>query len=187
MLNIFIVNGLPTAGKTTFEKFVQEITGESYTYIMSTVDKVKEFAKLMGWNGEKTPKDRKFLSDLKDILTEWRDIPVRDIKLRLSSIDFRFRQFDVDTSLGCVFIDCREPEEIARLCKELNAKSLFVRREAARSQEILNHADAQVFGYDYDIIIDNNGDMNDLREAAIKFVKDNKLFYLSTKMKKTTT
>ena len=50
---------------------------------VSTVDKVKEIAAECGWDGVKSPKNRKFLSDLKDLLTEWGDVPYKDIERKL--------------------------------------------------------------------------------------------------------
>ena len=58
---------------------MEERVGPYSCRIISTVDFVKEVAKFCGWNGQKTPKDRKFLSDLKNILTQWNDIPYKDI------------------------------------------------------------------------------------------------------------
>ena len=72
-MKVFVINGAPGSGKTTFEKFIQEEYSDCA--IISTVDYVKTVAKYVGWDGTKTLKNRKFLSDLKDLLTEWEDIP----------------------------------------------------------------------------------------------------------------
>ena len=75
---IIVVIGAPRAGKDTFCEMVQKIMEErvgSYSCrIISTVDLVKEVAKFCGWNGQKTPKDRKFLSDFDMLMLEARDI-----------------------------------------------------------------------------------------------------------------
>ena len=71
---IYVVNGSPGAGKTTFETNVQKCMGDSFCYILSTVDFVKEIAKKCGWDGTKDLKNRKFLSDLKDLLTNWNNV-----------------------------------------------------------------------------------------------------------------
>lgn len=42
---IYIVNGAPGAGKTTFETNIQKCMSSSFCYILSTVDFVKEIAK----------------------------------------------------------------------------------------------------------------------------------------------
>lgn len=83
---IIIVNGQSANGKTTFEKMVKDIAAEhnKKVVITSTIDIVKEFATMIGWDGSKTPKDRKFLSDLKDALTQWKDIPYQEVGYDIS-------------------------------------------------------------------------------------------------------
>lgn len=78
---IYVVNGAPRSGKDTFCSMVAKFMGEGYVRVYSTVDYIKTIAaSAFGWNGEKTPRARKFLSDLKDLLTEWNDIPFKDIQ-----------------------------------------------------------------------------------------------------------
>ena len=60
--NIIVINGTGGSGKDTFVEYVSKY---AKVYNFSSVDKVKEIAKLIGWTGTKTDKDRKFLSDLK--------------------------------------------------------------------------------------------------------------------------
>ena len=79
MLKIYVVNGAPESGKTYFERYIQQHT-ETPCFIYSTIDFVKDLAKLAGWDGTKTPKNRAFLSNLKDLLTEWNDIPFMKTK-----------------------------------------------------------------------------------------------------------
>ena len=70
-MKIAIVNGTHDAGKSSFELMVQKIAAarNKKVEILSTINYVKEKAKIFGWDGGKTPQDRKFLSDLKDALT----------------------------------------------------------------------------------------------------------------------
>ena len=66
---IFIINGSGGTGKDTFCNMIRDYSGHD-TYIISSVDDIKKKAQLMGWDGvSKTDKDRKFLSDLKDLCT----------------------------------------------------------------------------------------------------------------------
>lgn len=80
-MKIFIVNGTGGSGKTTFEKMVETIAEqEGYDIrIVSTIDYVKQMAKKFGWDGGKSLNDRRFLSDLKDALTRWKDVPYQKI------------------------------------------------------------------------------------------------------------
>ena len=75
-INVVVVNGSAGAGKTTFEEMCSFILGPYYRS-RSSIDKVKEIAKNCGWDGSKDLVNRKFLSDLKDLLTEWDDVPMK--------------------------------------------------------------------------------------------------------------
>lgn len=157
-MKIFIVNGKGCVGKTSFETMVQEIAaahGEKVE-ILSTINYVKEVAKIFGWNGEKEPKDRKMLSDLKDILTEWNDLPYKNICKTIKNLK--------DTSI--VFIDCREPAEIKRFVKDFNALTLLVNRKTCNNIIYGNHADDNVNNYDYDCIVDNSRGLTELFNEA---------------------
>jgi len=176
---IYIVNGAPGAGKTTFETNVQKCMSNSFCYILSTVDFVKEIAKKCGWNGEKDLKNRKFLSDLKDLLTNWNNVPFNKIVQQVKSIEDEWKYYDIDLNTTAIFIDCREPEEIQKLCVALNAKSLLITRADAENNSTSNHADQDVLNYNYDIIIQNNGDLREFAYAAIDFIDEQGLKFQS--------
>lgn len=177
---IFIVNGAPGSGKTTFESKVKTIMG-NYCMILSTVDFVKEVATKCGWDGTKTLENRKFLSDLKRLLTEWNDVPVNKIKEQIEKTKSVCEHNNIDFERLAIFIDCREPEEIKRLCKELNAQSILVCRESAQSAPTSNKSDKEVLNYCYDILINNNEDMINLCFEAIDFVNSNELYKIISK------
>ena len=168
---IYIVNGAAGAGKTTFERNVKDIVGGS-CYILSTIDPIKDIAKSLGWDGKKDLKSRKFLSDLKDLLTEYNDYSFNYIKNEVVKIKDFYAGYDF---IPTIFVDCREPEEIKKLCDRLGAKSLLIRRASAENAETSNHADAEVLNYDYDIVIENTGDLRDFAYTAFDFVKDERL------------
>ena len=167
MYNIFVINGQGGCGKDTFISMVSQIIGGEKVYNISTVDLVKEYARKFGWKGTKTNEDRKALSDLKDIMTLWGDIPFKDVVYKVQAkIDvWKIKKLEE----GFIFIHCREPEEITRLCKELNAKSLLIIRE--NKELFFNHADDNVYNYKYDYEIDNNGSLNELAQKAILFIR----------------
>ena len=127
-LRVVIVNGKPGVGKTTFEKLARGILGEAFCESRSTVDKVKEIAMHIGWNGDKDLKSRKLLSDLKDICTEYNDMPVTDITKWLNTWDEDLRYYGVGDKPHVFFIDDREPEHIQRLKEKLNAITVLIRR-----------------------------------------------------------
>lgn len=153
--------------------------GNSFCHILSTVDFVKEIAKKCGWDGTKDLKNRKFLSDLKDLLTNWNNVPFNKIIQQVKSIEDEWKYYNIDLNRTAIFIDCREPEEIKKLCTTLNAKSLLITREEAENNNTSNHADQNVLNYNYDIIIQNNGDLIEFARTAIYFVEEEGLSFQS--------
>lgn len=169
-LKIVIVNGAPGSGKTTFENFCQEIM-DDYCQMRSTVDLVKEIALFYtGWNGEKDLKSRKFLSDLKDLLTEFNDVPFNDIVRFKNVWEDELEMYNVKDHPHILLVDSREPEEIMRFKRELGAVTVLIRRASAEMAETSNHADANVLNCDYDYEIDNNGSLDELRMKAAEFL-----------------
>ena len=170
-MKIFVVNGVPQSGKDTFVNFcLDELTGWGKS--VSTIDFVKEVAVLCGWSGKKTPKDRKFLSDLKDLLTDWGNVPYNKVLKEKQIFEYSFDGFGINPEKAFFFIFCREPKEIQKFVDGINAKTILIRREIVENIEQSNHADAGVFNFDYDIIIENNGTLKDLRDKAKKFLKE---------------
>ena len=84
---VFIINGSGGVGKDTFVDLVDHNLSHKYRYLtmnFSSVDKVKKVAEIIGWDVySKTEKDRKFLSDLKLLCTEYNDMPFNDIVYRI--------------------------------------------------------------------------------------------------------
>ena len=176
MVKVVVVNGRPESGKTTFEWKCRELMGASSIFwfddnkrtlidTYSTVDFVKQIAKECGWNGVKTPENRKFLSDLKDLLTRWNDVPYQKILDHIGDMQDFGRAYD-----WVLFVDCREPEEIQKLKERLNATTVLVRRLGDEVNETSNHADANVFDYEYDYTIKNYGDLSDLVVECAAFL-----------------
>ena len=145
--------------KTSVSKFSPYIV---WNY--SSIDKVKTIATQIGWNGGKTEKDRKFLSDLKVLTTEYNDMPFNDLK-RIVNL-FKEKQ-----NVVFLFLHIREPNEIERAKNEFNAHTILITRDSV-PQITSNIADGGVFNYHYDTIIKNNGTKEMLQGMADLFVKD---------------
>lgn len=158
--HIFIVNGMARAGKDTFAEILGEMVNVRKR---SSIDKVKMIAKLCDWDGGKTEADRKFLSDLKCLLTDYNDVPFKYI---IRCVD----EFNRDLVSQVLLIDIREPEEIERAKVAFNAKTVFI--ENNRVDKIVsNMADAGVYNYEYDYIVENNGTLDEFRENIKAFAK----------------
>lgn len=154
---IVIINGTGGSGKDTFVEFCSK-----YSKVMnfSSIDKVKEIAKIIGWDGKKTDKDRKFLSDLKRLTTEYND-------MAFNSITEAVNQFKTSNK-DILFIHIREPEEIQRAAETFNAKTLLVKRIGLANIKT-NYSDANVDNYSYDYIIENTT-FEQLENDALNFV-----------------
>lgn len=183
---VFIINGSGGVGKDEFVKMISnskykhELLGESadkkkrvhkQVYEIgnySSVSKVKEIAKIIGWDGSKSERDRKFLSDLKLLTIEYNDMPLKDMKEFVISFMANERLSRI------VFLHVREPEEITKAInefKEYNAKSILVKRDSVK-HIASNMADENVYNYKYDIVIDNSGTLEELKEKADCFIND---------------
>ena len=169
-MKYFIINGRPRSGKDTFVNFCLEELG-AFGKLISTVDFVKEIAARCGWDKTKTPKNRKFLSDLKDLLTNWGDVPDKKTLQEIDMFKFDLNCWNVSDK-GVVFIMCREPKEIERFERELNAKSVLIQRASVEFEQQSNHADSEVLNHKYDYIIENNGTIDELKEKAKEFLKN---------------
>ncbi len=159
---VFIINGSGGVGKDTLIELIAEYSGFSIMNF-SSVDKVKEVARMIGWDGGKTEKDRKFLSDLKLLCSEYNDMPFK-------SMDSTVNVFHNSDAL-MLFLHIREPEEIERAKNEFGAMTVLVKRDAVK-HITSNMADGRVFNYAYDIIIDNDRDIDAFRKKAQSFVND---------------
>ena len=168
MIKYYIINGRAGAGKDTFVWLCQNQAENKAILNISTVDFVKRIATICGWTGEKDEKNRRFLSDLKDLLTRWNDVPFKEI---LKAIE-RYKENSLGADL-IFFIHCREPEEIERLRDALGAKTIFIKRDTI-PQVVSNHADKNVENFEYDIYIENNGTIEELSEKARLFLIEEK-------------
>lgn len=157
---VFIINGSGGVGKDAFVEFVAD---NFSTMNVSSVDKVKEVARIIGWTGGKTEKDRKFLSDLKLLCTDYNDMP-------LNSMKEKYEEF-ISNDSNFLFLHIREPEEIEKARIIFNAKTILLIKDSVK-HITSNMADANVFNYDYDIVVNNNGDIKELRNKAINFISD---------------
>lgn len=164
---IFVINGFGGVGKDTFVELVSVELNDKlkrfHTVVnFSSVDRVKEIAKEIGWDGRKTEKDRKFLSDLKSLTRDYCDMPFQTMKNKI-------KEFLKSEEGQVLFLHIREPEEIKRVVNEFGAKTILIVRDSA-TQIISNTSDKNVFEYHYDFIVDNNGTIEELQEKAKQFV-----------------
>lgn len=162
---VIIINGTGGVGKDT----VCDVISKNYqTFVYSSITPIKRIAHHIGWKGEKTDKDRKMLSDLKDICTEYNDLPFKYMAEKL--MDTRFYR-----GVEFVIFHIREPREIKKfkqhvLSQGYVCKTLLIRSQRAQ-QEYGNHADDDVENYCYDMIYENDGTLENLDKDFMDFWK----------------
>lgn len=172
---VIIVNGYPRSGKDSFIRFCNNCLNERgfATGSCSSIDIVKKIAiQLFDWDGKKTPKSRKFLSDLKDILTRAGNIPLR-------YIIHQFIKFYKIKNIGNLdkkffFVQMREPKEIEKTVNYFTREGIkvitvFVNKGYEKNKKYSNHADAEVENYFYNFYIENQSSLEDLERLAWQF------------------
>lgn len=166
-MKIICINGQGGVGKDTFVGYCgYEDEG---IYKCSMVDTIKQIAEWVGWTGTKELKDRKFLSDLKDLCAEYSDFPFLSTVNRVKDMIRKYKWYHDSDNEVIVFVHAREPEDIQRWKDEYGARSLIIRRTDIEGT-YGNHADDNVFDIDYDYVFWNNGDLYHLKDTAKRFI-----------------
>ena len=139
-----VINGKGGVGKDTLCDFA---AAKYKTLNVSTITPIKEIAAAYGWNGEKTPKARKFLADLKQVFTEWNDLPN---KFALE----QYREF-LAGDYVLFFVHIREGSEIQKFvegAKKLGGSPITLLIRSQRFDKKYGNAsddDVESFNYDY--------------------------------------
>lgn len=167
---IILVNGYPRSGKDSFIdaaiQYLHSLQDKKYFGLkLSSVDKVKSAALMLGWDGKKTPKARKFLADLKNLSTEAFDHPFHYVTSTISK-----------ARPDIAFILVREVGEIERLRKyyKESEHTVIVVRIVGKYEDrsLTNVADSAVDDYkDYEIFFNNFGTLEEWQRDAQGFIK----------------
>ena len=160
---VIIINGAGGVGKDTICRVFR---GHSLVLVYSSIQPIKRIAYEIGWNGEKTDKARKMLSDLKDICTEYNDLPFKYMAEKLEGTKN-------DEDLDFVIFHIREPQEIDKFKRYVieqgyTCKTLLIRSKRAQ-QSYGNHADDDVENYPYDMVYQNDGTLENLDRDFMAF------------------
>ena len=142
---VVVINGAGGVGKDTLCNFVAE---KYRVRNISSVDPIKELARMAGWEGEKTDRARKMLSDLKRLFTEYNDLPLRYIREQ-------YEQF-LNSDEQVMFVHIREPEEIERFVKTNpeHIRTLLITNSSRETAVYGNVSDDNVALYQYDGMYD---------------------------------
>ena len=179
---VVIINGKPQSGKDTFCKYAQGYCDDdesANTLIISSVDPLKEMLTQLGWDGTKTDKIRDMLMDMKQLWVQNQDGPT--MFLFNNILEFHKACTGED---NIVFVHIREPEEIKKLVNALtgfesmgiDAISLLVIQGSGEDTPNQpagtrrSDDEALINSYEYDVTINNDGDLIRLQELAAEFV-----------------
>ena len=180
---IIPVNGKPGVGKDTVCDYIRiglvrsSIPIRVHTY--SLVDPIKDIARECGWSGNKRPKDRDGLAQLKFILGSWLDYPFTEF------INFVSKKTYVEPNVTepvpyVIFVHAREYPDILRIFEAFGSRVPFVLWVDAGDrvkfdENISNGADNFVdedkelllhSGFDI-ITVDNSGDYKDIDVSEV--------------------
>ena len=160
---VLIINGKGGSGKDT----VCGIVGERFkTRNISSVDPIKAMAKMAGWQGEKTDKARKFLSDLKGLTIGYNNYPTVWGKAR-------FDEF-MQSENEIMFFHIREAEEIRKFVEATGgvAKTLLIRGGSRMSKSHYgNVSDDEVENYSYDYYFVNDKSLEEAECSFCEFIQ----------------
>lgn len=154
---VVIINGKGGSGKDTMvEEALKEIDGVN----VSSITPIKEIARLGGYAGSKDDKDRKFLSDLKALFTEYNELPTRYLL-------GEYKKFVSNSCLDVCFMHIREPKEIEKMVNALNGecKTILVKGRVDE-KSFGNSSDDDVECYDYDYTFFNT---KSIKESGKEF------------------
>lgn len=157
-----VINGVGGAGKDTLISLLED---EFKIKNVSSITPIKELAKQMGWQGEKTDKARKFLSDLKAITTEYNDYPTKYLLTEQEEF--------LSSNNQIMFVHIREPKEIAKFVNlsVTKTKTILIRPRAELTQKQYgNSSDDEVENYKYDYIFNNDKPLEEIKPIWIEFI-----------------
>lgn len=137
----------------------------------STIDEVKNIARLMGWDYKKDERGRQFLADLKEAWTKYNN--GANMKIYKDILDWSNYE-DLMPKEVIMFIHVREPESIKWFIENLSSRniqvcSLIIKR--AGVEEFFNDADKNVENFSYDITLINDSDLKDLENSCEDLAK----------------
>ena len=163
---VVIVNGKPRSGKDTFCNFVIKHCEENGIYCdsWSTIDFEKEILEeVVNRNYDPTSSiDREFLSELKRLFNLYYDVTFRDFTNLIEYYS------------GVFLIHTREWSEILKFedyCRDNNIYFIKVFVTRPKEQHFNNKSDALCDEEKnlYDVIIQNDGTLEDLKKNAEQF------------------
>lgn len=160
-----VINGVGGCGKDTL---VSILANHRKVKNVSSITPVVDVAKYCGWDGVKTEKSRKFLSDLKRLLTDFNEY----------SLNYLLAEQDkfINDDNEFMFVHIREPEEIEKFVNHSKTKTytlLITPREELQNKVYGNTSDDGVYRYDYNLIFNNDQPLDITESIWLDFISNN--------------
>lgn len=160
---IVIINGKGGCGKDALIKALgkeeEKVGRRVWNY--SSIDTVKKVAKTIGWDGKKDEKGRRYLAELKAVITRNSDVLTKET---ISVCNNFLKSKD-----RFLFIHIREPEEIRKIrllmSPKIDVKTLLVKSNWANGT-YGNASDDEVDNFAYDAVFTNK---DGLEQSAALF------------------
>lgn len=173
---IIVINGKGGVGKDTLVEMARKHFSVEN---ISSIDPIKDAALYLGWTGDKSNKSRKFLADLKKLVTDFNDYPT--VSLITKTIAFLKSNSDI------LFVHIREGEEITKYINnvlkvtkqdqnntvspyEYRIITLLIRRESKNNKEYGNTSDDDVEKYKYMYTFHNDSPLDDTEYIYLMFL-----------------
>lgn len=163
---VIVINGKGGVGKDTL---IDGLASNDTFRVMnvSSITPIKKIATDIGWDGSKDERSRRFLSKMKDALTEFCDLPNRYL------MD-KYIEFMGSDEYNILFVHIRESVEIEKFIKLIptGCITLQIHRAEIDSTDFNNPSDDSVNDYIYTHHFYNDDPLDISKEKFIKFIED---------------
>jgi len=166
MIRIVFLNGVGGTGKNTLSETVQQIVRPDDVLVshISTVDTVKSICESIGIPKEpKTDEKRALWNEFKSAWIKFNNGPFNETNERIDHLLLAYQQH-------IIFVDVREPAELRKFKNHYGdrCRTVLFKRDGIHIPD--NPADRSVTRFDYDLILENNGGLEDISIPAKRLV-----------------
>jgi dephospho-CoA kinase len=166
-MKVIALAGKMRSGKDTTADIIA--SSPDFAYRTAFADHLKNIALILGWNGVKDKRGRKFLQQLGDVIRAYNP----DYFINKTIIDIKSRAPYLPNELVCI-TDVRYQNELQAIIDSFpNVTTIRIERNATSDltdAQRAHQSETELDSYlNFDYIVHNNGTLDDL-EREIKFI-----------------